>query len=135
MRSKNERAILTIMKKGMSIWLIVAAVIIVVVGLALVGRAMPGKYDDLAQCLTDKEVTFYGAFWCPHCQEQKRVFGNSAKLLPYVECSEADGKTQTQACIDAEIQSYPTWEFADGSRLTNVQSPAALAEKAGCPLP
>ena len=24
----------------------------------------------LAQCLKDKGVIFYGAFWCPHCKKQ-----------------------------------------------------------------
>src|SRR3989344_2246572 len=33
--------------------------------------AGPSIYDGFAQCLKDKEVTFFGAFWCPHCQAQK----------------------------------------------------------------
>src|SRR3989344_831978 len=80
--------------------------------------AGPGKLDGFAQCLEEKGAVFYGAFWCPHCQAQKKLFGSSAKLLPYVECSTADAKGQTAACIDKKIKSYPTWEFADGSRLT-----------------
>ncbi len=92
----------------------------------------PGKYDPLASCLTEKGVNFYGAFWCPHCQEQKGLFGKSAKLLPYVECSTPDGKGQTPICIDKKIDGYPTWEFADGSRISAVVSPEVLAEKAGC---
>ncbi|HEX8591379.1 MAG TPA: hypothetical protein VF696_01335, partial [Candidatus Paceibacterota bacterium] len=69
----------------------------------------PGIYDTFATCLKDSGATFYGAFWCPHCQEQKRMFGKSAKLLPYVECSEPNGRAQTQVCIDAKVESYPTW--------------------------
>lgn len=98
-------------------------------------KILPGKYDGLAQCLKDKGAIFYGAFWCPHCQEQKKRFGNSEKLLPYVECSQPDGKTQTQVCIDKGIQQYPTWVFADGSTTTGEQWPADLAKKADCPLP
>ena len=49
--------------------------------------AGPGKYDAFAQCLKDKGAVFYGAFWCPNCQEQKKLFDSSIKLLPYVECS------------------------------------------------
>ena len=50
----------------------------------------PGKLDDFAKCLGDKGAIFYGAFWCPHCQAQKALFGKSAKLLPYIECSTPD---------------------------------------------
>src|SRR5450830_1349540 len=79
----------------------------------------PGKYDTFATCLKDKGAVFYGAFWCPHCQEQKKLFGPSAKLLPYVECSTADGSGQTQICKDQKIQSYPTWRLADGTEIPN----------------
>lgn len=94
----------------------------------------PGQYDTLATCLQEKGATFYGAFWCPHCRDQKKLFGNSAKLLPYVECSTADAAGQTQICIDKNIESYPTWEFADGSRMTGAISPEDLATKTECPL-
>src|SRR5471030_2574861 len=79
--------------------------------------AGPGKYDVFAQCLKDKGATFYGAFWCPHCQAQKKEFGSSVKLLPYVECSTPDASGQTQICIDKGITSYPTWILADGTRI------------------
>ncbi len=94
----------------------------------------PGKYDNLAKCLGEKGVTLYGAFWCPHCIEQKQLFGKSAKLLPYVECSTPDGKAQTAICISKKIEGYPTWEFADGSTLGAVLTPQQLAEKTGCEL-
>ena len=95
----------------------------------------PGKYDELAQCLTDKDVTFFGAFWCPNCQNQKKLFENSAKRLPYVECSTQNQRGQLQVCIDAKIEAYPTWEFSDGERVVGVMTPKDLAEKAGCQLP
>ena len=93
------------------------------------------KYDGFAHCLKDKGATFYGAFWCPHCQTQKKLFGSSVKLLPYVECSTADGKSQTLECIAKGIQSYPTWIFADGSQLNGEIPLATLAEKTSCVLP
>ncbi len=99
------------------------------------GVVAPGKYDTFAQCLKDKGAIFYGAFWCPHCQATKKLFGSSQKLLPYVECSTANGQGQTQICIDKGIQSYPTWVFADGSTLNGEQSLEALAEKTSCVLP
>lgn len=95
----------------------------------------PGKYDQFATCLADSGAKFYGAFWCPHCQEQKAMFEKSEKLLPYIECSQPSGQGQLQTCIDADIKTYPTWEFADGSRLTGTQQFATLAEKTSCALP
>lgn len=95
----------------------------------------PGKYDQFAQCLTEKGATFYGAFWCPHCADQKKLFGSSKSLLPYVECSTPDGNAQTQICIDNNISSYPTWTFADGSIEKGGVTLEKLAEKTNCVLP
>ena len=92
----------------------------------------PGKYDGFAQCLVDEGAVFYGAFWCPHCQSQKRLFGSSMKLLPYVECSTPDGNAQTKICIDKNIETYPTWEFTDGSRMSGEIPLKVLAEKTSC---
>jgi thiol-disulfide isomerase/thioredoxin len=94
-----------------------------------------GKYTQFASCLQEKGAKFYGAFWCPHCQEQKKLFGDAATALPYVECSTPDKQNQTQACIDAEIKSYPTWKFADTTTVNGVMQLETLAEKTGCTLP
>jgi len=99
------------------------------------GATGPGKYDTFAQCLTEKGAVFYGAFWCPHCQATKKLFGSSQKLLPYVECSTANGQAQLQVCIDKGVKSYPTWEFADGTRQTGELSLQQLADKTQCALP
>lgn len=104
------------------------------IGFLVFQAKKPGQYDDLAQCVSNSGAKFYGAFWCPHCQAQKAAFGKSAKLLPYIECSESNGKTQTQACIDADIKGYPTWEFADGSRSSGRLSVEELAEITSCTL-
>lgn len=96
--------------------------------------ARPGQYDTFAQCLADSGAIFYGAFWCQHCESQKAMFGNSEKLLNYVECSTPDGQGQTAVCAEAGIQSYPTWEFADGTREVGAIPLAELAEKTSCEL-
>jgi thiol-disulfide isomerase/thioredoxin len=95
----------------------------------------PGKYDAFATCLKDKGAVFYGAFWCAHCQAEKKLFGSSQKLLPYVECSLPSGQGQTQICIDKKIESYPTWTFADGSQLNGEIPLQQLADKTSCVLP
>ncbi|MEI7709624.1 MAG: hypothetical protein WCI76_02835 [bacterium] len=99
----------------------------------------PGKYDTFAQCIKDKGALFYGAFWCPHCQAEKKLFGTSAKLLPYIECSTPDASGQTKECIDKGITTYPTWILADGTRLATENTAGVtletLALKTGCELP
>ena len=95
----------------------------------------PSELDGFAQCLTEKGAIFYGAFWCPHCQNQKALFGRSAKFLNYVECSTPDGRSQTQVCKDTDVKTYPTWQFADSSRQTGEVSLQTLADKTSCQLP
>jgi hypothetical protein len=94
-----------------------------------------GKLDTFATCLKDKGVKFYGAFWCPHCANQKALFGKSVAFLPYVECSNPDGKTQNDLCNKANITGYPTWEFPDGHRENGEQTLAKLSELSSCQLP
>ncbi len=115
--------------------LVLGVIVSVLVGANGERATGPGKYDAFAQCLTDKGAVFYGAFWCPHCQAQKKMFGSSAKLLPYVECSTLDGKSQLPACKEKGISSYPTWTFADGTKMTGEVPLVQLATKTQCPLP
>ena len=81
-----------------------------------------GKYDQFAKALTAKGAIFYGAFWCPHCQAQKKEFGASVKYLPYVECSNPDN-TAKQVCLDNKVEGYPTWAFKDGIKITSDVDP------------
>ncbi len=118
---------------------------VAVIGVLLIGggkflaqkkSAVPeGKYTAFAQCIKEKGATFYGAFWCPHCAEQKALFGDAVKELPYVECSTPDKQGQTQVCIDQGIKSYPTWILEGGERLDGLASLELLAEKTTCELP
>lgn len=93
------------------------------------------KYADFAKCLKDKGAVFYGAFWCGHCQNQKKAFGASVDFLPYVECSTPDGKGQLAVCADKKIEGYPAWVFSDGSRQSGEAPFEQLASKTGCALP
>ena len=91
--------------------------------------------DPFAQCLTKKGAKMYGAWWCPHCAEQKEFFGYAFRYVNYTECSPPGQRTQTEVCKAAGIKSYPTWQFADGTRAEGELHLQALAEKTGCPLP
>jgi hypothetical protein len=84
---------------------------------------------SVAQWLTDSGVKMYGAFWCPHCADQKKIFGEAFSKINYIECSTPDAKSQTQACKDAGIDSYPTWEFKGGVRVEGVLNLDQLKER------
>lgn len=116
------------------ILLALGAVVTFIIGVEPTSN-IPGKYDEFAVCLKDKGAVFYGAFWCTHCQAQKKLFESSVKLLPYVECSTSDGQGQLQVCKDKKIEGYPTWIFADGSILNGQVPLATLSEKTSCALP
>lgn len=105
---------------------------LIVLALFSINAFTPGNKDALAQCINDAGAKFYGAFWCSHCQAQKQAFGKSERLLPYIECSTADGQGQLEVCREAGVKSYPTWVFADGEQLTGDTPLATLAEKTGC---
>ncbi|HTK59814.1 MAG TPA: hypothetical protein VL283_01275 [Candidatus Baltobacteraceae bacterium] len=124
------------LKKYSGLLITLAAVVLVIGGLVYLSNresGTPGQYDKLAQCLTEKGIKFYGASWCPHCAEQKRMFGKSMEYVTYVECAlPGNQRGQTQACEEAKIESYPTWVFPDGTRVTGEQFPQVLAEKSGC---
>jgi thiol-disulfide isomerase/thioredoxin len=114
--------------------IVILIAIIAIFGGMIWYSMQPGQYDKLAMCIKDSGTTFYGAFWCPHCQEQKRLFGKSASLLPYTECSTVDGKGQLPVCKDAKVETYPTWQFKDGTRKTGTLTLAELASTTGCAL-
>lgn len=102
------------------------------------GNRQQHKYDGFAKCLTDRGVKMYGAWWCPHCQEQKDKFGKASfKLAPYVECGvQGDTSIRTQVCKEADIKHYPTWQFPPtGERVERVFELEELSERTGCPLP
>ncbi len=98
--------------------------------------AGPARLDDFAKCLAEKKVMMYGAYWCSHCQNQKKEFGNSFQYVDYVECTK-----EPQRCLDAGVQSYPTWIFPKSAsdsaspRLQGEVSLEKLAELSGCALP
>lgn len=126
--------------KYSSTYLIVAIVVIAMAFLAY-GQWSNRPADDggrlvgFAQCLKDSGAKFYGTFWCSHCQDQKDLFGSAKDVLPYIECSTADGRGQLPICAEANIEGYPTWVFADESRQSGTMTLEALAEKTSCELP
>lgn len=120
-------------------WRAIAIVLVVVLVFAgayyLVTRKRAGRLDAFAQCLSSKGAKMYGAFWCPHCEEQKELFGSSFDYVPYVECGVQGSRAEQQVCVDAHIKNFPTWVFPDGARVEGKLQLTALRDKTECPLP
>jgi hypothetical protein len=88
----------------------------------------------LAEHLANAGAVFYGAEWCSHCQEQKRMFGASASRLPYIECSPSGRNApQSPTCRRAGVMSYPTWIINDRRFVGEVLSLAQLADASRFP--
>jgi len=100
-----------------------------------VDYAQPLDPDAFAKCLADKKATMYGSFLCPHCDDQKKLFGPSFRYVPYVECSIRGSRQMAFPCVAAQIRYTPTWIFADGERRTGLQQLKELSEKTGCKSP
>lgn len=95
------------------------------------------KSDDLvafAKALTQSGAKFYGAYWCPHCTATKELFEDGQNYLPYVEVTNPD-RTPNQVAIDNNIESYPTWVFANGTRLEGQQTLQAISTASGVAIP
>ncbi|MFY8149950.1 MAG: thioredoxin, partial [Prochlorococcaceae cyanobacterium] len=66
----------------------------------------------LADHLTRSGAVMYTAYWCPHCHEQKELFGKEATArLKVIECA-ADGRdSQKELCDTKKLEGFPTWEI------------------------
>ncbi|MFA5993021.1 MAG: hypothetical protein WC796_04915 [Candidatus Pacearchaeota archaeon] len=113
------------------ITLVIIAVLIIILVYVVQGLTKK-NYDNFAKCLAVKDFKFYGASWCSHCADQKKLFGESKQYLIYVECADDVGG-QTPACTAAGITGYPTWKFQNQT-LEGVQTLEKLSELSGCKL-
>jgi len=120
------------MKKFMLIMLI--ASVVVIAGCSK-GQSIDASWysadqtEKLAQCLTDKGIIMYGTTRCPHCQNQKKRFGDAADLITFVDCDES--RIQCQA---AGVEGFPTWITPDGQRYSGDQPLESLATIGACDL-
>lgn len=91
-----------------------------------------GKSEiELAKHLKSVGAVKYAAFWCPHCYEQKQLFGKEAsKELIDVECAPEGNNPQPQKCIDAKVKAFPTWVI-NGKIYEGVQTLDKLADLTG----
>jgi len=86
---------------------------------------------ELAAHLTEIGAKKYGAYWCPHCFEQKQLFGKEAfSKINYIECDPKGKNAQPQVCKGAGVKSYPNWEI-NGELIEGVKTLDELADLSG----
>lgn len=88
----------------------------------------------LARHLVNIGAKEYVAYWCPHCHEQKLIFGKEAyKIIDdknKVECAADSPKAKPELCQAANIKSFPTW-IIKGQTYSGVQNLPELAKASG----
>jgi len=118
--------------------LLYAGILILLAGAFIAGRYYRNhRYDSFAKCLASKQAKMYGLYWCPHCVDQKRMFGDAFHYVPYVECAVgAPGSGQMQpVCQAAGVKLFPSWQFGAAPPKEGVLSLEELSARTGCSLP
>src|SRR6266567_9575720 len=112
--------------------LLYGIVLILLAGAFLGGRYYRNhKYDSFARCLASKQAKMYGLYWCPHCIEQKEMFGEAFHYVPYVECAIKGSSEMAAACKIAGVKLFPSWQFGQEPPKEGVLSMEALSDKTG----
>jgi glutaredoxin len=113
--------------------IIILVILLIIASYFVYNNYNKKNYDDFAKCLTNKEVKFFGTFWCSHCKEQKKLFGNSVQYLNYVECDSRGKNPNQELCQKEGINGYPTW-IINNTKIEGVLSLEELADYSGCSL-
>lgn len=93
------------------------------------------RYDAFAQCLTAKQAKMYGLYWCPHCIEQKEMFGRAFQYVSYQECAIRGSRELVAECKAAGTKNFPSWQFEGGPLHEGVLAMEDLSGRTGCSLP
>ena len=117
--------------------ILIYAVILILLAAAFIGgrHYRNHKYDSFAECLATKQAKMYGLYWCPHCLEQKEMFGEAFHYVPYQECAIKGSSEEAPICKIAGVKLFPAWQFGDETPKEGVLSLEALSDKTGCSLP
>lgn len=110
-------------------WWILAlwAVVLVLSGCGTAATTSSTETVALAECLSAKGAIMYGTERCPHCQNQKKLFGEAFEKINFVDCDK-----EKNVCQLAWVTGYPTWKFADGTVLQGTQTLEILSSAASC---
>ena len=84
-----------------------------------------------AKFLSENNIVMYSAYWCPHCHDQKQLFGKEAvKELKIVECAKDGKDNEYELCQKKEISGFPSWEI-NGEIISGTRDLNELAIKTG----
>lgn len=89
---------------------------------------------QFAKNLAAAGVKFFGADWNAPSNQQKSLFQDGARFLPFIEVTNPD-RSLNAVGLANNITTFPTWEFPDGSRATGVLSLAEIAQRSGVSIP
>lgn len=133
-RKRQERESPEAKKKTVRVYV---GILILLAGAFLAGRYYKNhKYESFAECLAGKNAKMYGLYWCPHCVDQKEMFGAAFRKVPYVECAIKDKPGElAPACKAAGAKLFPSWQFGADPPKEGVLSLQELSQKTGCSLP
>ena len=95
---------------------------------AIVSSKSSASATQLAEHLNKIGAVQYSAYWCPHCHDQRELFGKeAASKLNIIECAEDGKNNQSELCKAKGINGFPSWEV-NGRIESGVKSLAELAE-------
>ena len=82
-----------------------------------------------AKFLNQNNIVMYSAYWCPHCHDQKQLFGKEAvNELKVVECAKDGKDSEFELCQTKGISGFPSWEI-NGEIISGTRDLNELATK------
>ena len=114
-------------KKNNMVMISIVLLVIILLIVIFVGRGTSEDYTTFAKCLTEKGVKMYGTDWCPHCKDQKKMFGDAFKYVDYHNCD------TDPECEEVGVQGFPTW-IIDDKLYPGAVKLEVLSEMTECPL-
>ena len=97
----------------------------------LITTASSPQKIKFAKFLRENDIVMYSAYWCPHCHDQKQLFGKEAvKELKVVECAKDGKDNEFELCQKKGISGFPSWEI-NGIIFSGTRDLNELAKKTG----
>lgn len=66
---------------------------------------------SLAKYMGSRGAVMFGSYKCPHCNDQKKMFGSAFEYIKYVECHPQGPDANPSLCLARGVQNFPTWEI------------------------
>ena len=116
------------MRKITKRFLVNLLIIVFIISISVIfinSKKHPETTDEVAKCI-GKNSVLYVQLGCPHCEEQKEIFGDNIKYINTIDCF-----FEREICSNEKITSIPTWKI-NGKFYTGVKSIEQLKETTGC---